>query len=81
MHAPARPYGWTGCKRNADSDVNEASWTWGQGRGQKEWGRGRGPKFFLEAEATMYEAEARHVREQLSVYEHEDVLRSEHSFQ
>jgi len=24
------------------------------------------------AEATMYEAEARHVREQLSVYEHED---------
>jgi len=25
-----------------------------------------------EAEATMYEAEARHVREQLSVYEHED---------
>jgi len=29
------------------SDVNEASWTRGQGRGQKEWGRGRGPKFFL----------------------------------
>ena len=27
---------------------------------------------FLEAEATMYEAEARHVKEQLSVYEHED---------
>jgi len=26
----------------------------------------------FEAEATMYEAEARHVREQLSVYEHED---------
>jgi len=26
---------------------------------------------FFEAEATMYEAEARHVREQLSVYEHE----------
>ena len=25
-----------------------------------------------EADATMYEAEARHVREQLSVYEHED---------
>jgi len=31
-----------------------------------------GQKFFFEAEATMYEAEARHVREQLSVYEHED---------
>jgi len=32
------------------------------------------PKNFCEAEveATMYEAEARHVREQLSVYEHED---------
>ena len=34
------------------------------------------PKKFFEAEATMYEAEARHVREQLitelSVYEHED---------
>jgi len=29
-------------------------------------------KKFFEAEATMYEAEARHVREQLSVYEHED---------
>jgi len=30
-------------------------------------------KFFeAEAEATMYEAEARHVKEQLSVYEHED---------
>jgi len=31
-------------------------------------------KFFFEAEAeaTMYEAEARQVREQLSVYEHED---------
>jgi len=27
---------------------------------------------FFEAEATMYEADARHVREQLSVYEHED---------
>ena len=27
---------------------------------------------FFEAEATMYEAEARHVREQLSVYEHKD---------
>jgi len=27
---------------------------------------------FFEAEATMHEAEARHVREQLSVYEHED---------
>ena len=27
---------------------------------------------FFEAEATVYEAEARHVREQLSVYEHED---------
>jgi len=32
------------------------------------------PKNFFEAEAeaTIYEAEARHVREQLSVYEHED---------
>ena len=30
------------------------------------------PKIFFEAEATMYEAEARHVREQPSVYEHED---------
>jgi len=30
------------------------------------------PKFFFEAEVTMYEAEARHVREQLNVYEHED---------
>ena len=30
------------------------------------------PKNFFEAEATMYEAEARHVREQLSVYERED---------
>jgi len=28
--------------------------------------------FEAEAEATMYEAEARHVREQLSVCEHED---------
>jgi len=28
------------------------------------------PKFFFEAEATMYETEARHVRELLSVYEH-----------
>ena len=27
--------------------------------------------FEAEAEDTMYEAEARHVREQLSVYEHE----------
>jgi len=36
----------------------------------RKWGRG--PKIFFEAEATMYEAEARHVREQLSVYEHED---------
>ena len=57
-------------------DVDEASWAWGRGRGQKEWGRGRGrgPKNFFEAEAeaTMYEAEAWHVREQLSVYEHED---------
>jgi len=46
-------------------DVNEASWARGQGRG---------PNFFFEAEATMYEAEAkaRHVREQISVYEHED---------
>jgi len=56
-------------------DVNEASWAWGRGRGQKEWGRGwgRGPKF-LEAEATMYEAEAeaRHVKEQLRVHEHEN---------
>ena len=30
------------------------------------------PKNFVEAEATMYEAEARNVREQLSVYEYED---------
>jgi len=32
------------------------------------------PKIFFEAEATMYEAkaEARHAREQLSVYENED---------
>jgi len=30
------------------------------------------PKIFFKAEATMYEAEARHVREQLGVYEHED---------
>ena len=30
------------------------------------------PKKCFEAEATMYEAEARHVRDQLSVYEHED---------
>jgi len=32
------------------------------------------PKIFFEAEATMYEAEteARHVREQLGVCEHED---------
>jgi len=30
------------------------------------------PKNFFEAEATMYEAEARHVREQLSVFEHEE---------
>jgi len=30
------------------------------------------PKKFFKAEATMYEAEPRHVREQLSVYEHED---------
>ena len=31
-------------------------------------------KIFFETEATMYEAEVevRHVREQLSVYEHED---------
>jgi len=34
--------------------------------------RPRAKNFFFEAEATMYEAEARHVREQLSVYEHED---------
>jgi len=27
---------------------------------------------FFEVEATMYDAEARHVREQLSVCEHED---------
>jgi len=27
---------------------------------------------FFEVEATMYEPEARHVREQLRVYEHED---------
>jgi len=34
------------------------------------------PKNFVEAETTMYEAEARHVKEQLSVYayEHEDIL-------
>jgi len=30
------------------------------------------PKKIFEAEATVYEAEARHVREQLSVYELED---------
>ena len=30
------------------------------------------PKILFEAKATMYEAEAKHVREQLSVYEHED---------
>jgi len=30
------------------------------------------PRNFFEAEARMCEAEARHVREQLSVYEHED---------
>jgi len=30
------------------------------------------PKNIFEAEDTMYEAKARHVREQLSVYEHED---------
>jgi len=32
------------------------------------------PQNFFEAEteATMYEAKARHIREQLSVYEHED---------
>jgi len=30
------------------------------------------PKKFFEAEATVYEAEARHVREQLGVYEHDD---------
>jgi len=30
------------------------------------------PKNFFEAEATMCEAEARHVREQLSVYERAD---------
>jgi len=31
------------------------------------------PKKIFKAEATMYEAEARHIREQLSdVYEHED---------
>ena len=30
------------------------------------------PKKNFEAEATMCEAKARHVREQLSVYEHED---------
>ena len=29
-------------------------------------------KKFFEAEATMYKAEARHNREQFSVYEHED---------
>jgi len=31
----------------------------------------RRPTIIFEAEATMYEAKARHVREQLSVYEHE----------
>ena len=30
------------------------------------------PNIFFEAKATVYEAEARYVREQLSVYEHED---------
>jgi len=30
------------------------------------------PKIFFEAEATMHEAEARHVKEQFSVYEQED---------
>jgi len=30
------------------------------------------PKNFFKVEAIMYETEARHVREQLSVYEHED---------
>jgi len=30
------------------------------------------PKNFFKAEATMYEGEARRVREQLNVYEHED---------
>ena len=30
------------------------------------------PKKIFEAEATVYDAEARHVREQLSVHEHED---------
>ena len=44
--------------------VNEASWAWGHGRGQKVRPR---PQIFFEAEATMYEAEARHVREQLKV--------------
>jgi len=35
--------------------------------------RPRPKKFFeTEAKATMYEAEAKHVTEQLSVYEHED---------
>jgi len=29
-------------------------------------------QIFFEAEATIYEAEARQAREQLSVYEHED---------
>jgi len=40
--------------------INEASWAWGQGRG---------PKFFFEADATMYEAEAEaiHVREHMSM--------------
>jgi len=33
---------------------------------------GHEAKAEAEAEATMYEAQARHVREQLSVYEHED---------
>ena len=34
--------------QHTTSDVNEASWASGQGRGQKEWrqGRGRGPKIF-----------------------------------
>ena len=34
-----------------------------------------------EDQATMYEVKARHVREQLSVYEHEDYWRPEHKFQ
>jgi len=48
------------------SDVNEASWAWSQGRGRRRKSEAEDEtKNFFEAkaEATMYEAEARHVRE------------------